>query len=171
MRTKPATRQPCKPSITILDLMTDPHLLGWAFQGESWSVWRVFLAALFALPMTKAEAEIYLRHTDRHYQNDLAAAVTYAVLVCGRRSGKSRILALIGIFIAVFCDWRPYIAPGAASAAPGEGCSASGAARLRLYSRKHGLRRDRRRDARRSLCGRRRRRVHNICHREHRRPC
>jgi hypothetical protein len=60
---------------------------------------------------------------------------------------------------------------GAASAAPAERYSASGAARLRLYSRKHGLRRDRRRDARGSLCGRRRRRVHNICLREHRRPC
>ena len=60
---------------------------------------------------------------------------------------------------------------GAASAAPAEHYSASGAARLRLYSRKHGLRRDRRRDARKSLCGRKRRRVHNICLREHRRPC
>ena len=109
---KPSKRAPKPASVSILDFMSDANLLGWAFQGPSWAIWRVFLAALFGLPLTKAEQEIYLRHTGRHYVNDLAAAVTYAVLICGRRSGKSRILALTGIFLAVFVDWRKYIAAG-----------------------------------------------------------
>jgi hypothetical protein len=32
--------------------------------------------------------------------------------VCGRRSGKSRILGLIAVYLATFIDWRPYLAPG-----------------------------------------------------------
>jgi hypothetical protein len=35
-----------------------------------------------------------------------------AWLVCGRRAGKSFILACIAIFIACFRDWRPHLGPG-----------------------------------------------------------
>jgi hypothetical protein len=37
---------------------------------------------------------------------------TEAWLICGRRAGKSFILALTACFLAVFKDWRPYPAPG-----------------------------------------------------------
>jgi len=33
-------------------------------------------------------------------------------LVCGRRSGKSRISAFVAVFLACFVNWRPYLAPG-----------------------------------------------------------
>ena len=33
-------------------------------------------------------------------------------LVCGRRAGKSFILALVAVFLACFCDWSPYLSPG-----------------------------------------------------------
>ena len=109
---KPATRAPKRPSISILDLMTDENLLGSFFTGPSWSVWRVFFAAMFALPMTKAEREVYRQFTQREYRNDVAAQVNYAVLVCGRRSGKSRILALVAIYLAIFCSCAEYLAVG-----------------------------------------------------------
>jgi hypothetical protein len=32
--------------------------------------------------------------------------------VCGRRGGKSRILALIAVYLACFRDYRPFLAPG-----------------------------------------------------------
>jgi hypothetical protein len=35
-----------------------------------------------------------------------------AWLVCGRRAGKSFILALIAAYLAIFEDWRPYLSPG-----------------------------------------------------------
>src|SRR5262249_27265843 len=35
-----------------------------------------------------------------------------AWLICGRRSGKSRILATVAVFLACFKDWRPYLGPG-----------------------------------------------------------
>jgi hypothetical protein len=31
---------------------------------------------------------------------------------CGRRAGKSFILALIAVFLACFVDWQPYLVPG-----------------------------------------------------------
>jgi phage terminase large subunit-like protein len=37
---------------------------------------------------------------------------TEAALCVGRRGGKSRILALIAVYLATFRDYRPYLAPG-----------------------------------------------------------
>ena len=33
-------------------------------------------------------------------------------LICGRRSGKSFIASLIATYLAAFCDYSPYLAPG-----------------------------------------------------------
>jgi hypothetical protein len=35
-----------------------------------------------------------------------------AWLICGRRAGKSFILALVAVFLSVFRDWSPHLAPG-----------------------------------------------------------
>ena len=35
-----------------------------------------------------------------------------AWLVCGRRSGKSFVMALLGVFLACFRDYRPFLGPG-----------------------------------------------------------
>ncbi len=35
-----------------------------------------------------------------------------AALVVGRRGGKSRVLALIAVYLACFRDYAPYLAPG-----------------------------------------------------------
>jgi hypothetical protein len=38
--------------------------------------------------------------------------MAYAWLICGRRAGKSFILALIAVYLAIFRDWSEYLAPG-----------------------------------------------------------
>ena len=35
-----------------------------------------------------------------------------AYLICGRRAGKSAILAVTAVFLAIARDYRPYLAPG-----------------------------------------------------------
>ena len=40
--------------MNILDAMRDPKVFGPLFKGPTWVVWRVFLAALFALPLTRS---------------------------------------------------------------------------------------------------------------------
>ena len=95
---------------TILDATRDQALFGPWFQGKSWDAWKVFLAALFGLPIHKAAQEIYRQHTRRTSVPELPAKEAW--LVVGRRGGKSIIAALVAVFLACFRDYRPVLAPG-----------------------------------------------------------
>jgi hypothetical protein len=87
--------------VTILEAMQLPALFGAFFRdAESWAPWRAFLAALFGLPMTASELEIYRRHTGRERRPDGPAREGW--VVAGRRAGKSLIAALVAIFVACF---------------------------------------------------------------------
>ena len=101
------------PAITILDVMEDPALFAALFVGTSWRPWKAFLAALFALPMDEVSLALYQHHTGRTSPPLLAFAE--AVVIAGRRGGKSRILALIAVFLAAFFDYRDKLAPGEAA--------------------------------------------------------
>jgi hypothetical protein len=70
----------------------------------------VFLAALFALPMSAAQLELYRKYTGR--STPPTEPLHEAWLICGRRAGKSFVLAVIAVFLACFKDWRPYLGPG-----------------------------------------------------------
>jgi hypothetical protein len=96
--------------MNILVALEDPKVFGPHFRGSTWEAWRVFLAALFALPMTDDQLELYKQHTGR--TTPPTAPLNEAWLVCGRRGGKSFILATIAVFLACFTDWRPYLGPG-----------------------------------------------------------
>ena len=96
--------------MNILAALDDPALFAPHFRGDTWQPWRAFLAALFALPMDDAALALYRLHTSR---ND-APVVPFkeAALIIGRRGGKSRVLALIAVFVATFRDYAPHLAPG-----------------------------------------------------------
>src|SRR5262249_51245664 len=66
--------------------------------------------ALFGLPMTPADRVVYRQCTGRDEPPEGGARESW--LICGRRAGKSFVLALIAVFLACFCDWAPYLAPG-----------------------------------------------------------
>ena len=100
-----------KRRVSILDAIADVNLFApWFLERETWSAWVAFLAALFALPMTPEQAEIYQSCTGR--STPPTGPASEAWLVCGRRAGKSFILALIAVFLACFRDFRPYLSPG-----------------------------------------------------------
>jgi hypothetical protein len=94
----------------ITDAIRDPKVFGPFFKGSSWDAWRVFLAALYALPLTAEQLEVYRRHTGR--TDPPIEPLHEAWLVIGRRGGKSFTLATIAVFLAAFHDWRPYLGPG-----------------------------------------------------------
>ena len=96
--------------MNVLQAMDDPTMFGPHFQGDSWDAWRAFLAALHGLPMTETQFATYQRHTGR--QDVPTQAFTEAALICGRRGGKSRTLALLGTVLATQRDYRPFLAPG-----------------------------------------------------------
>jgi Terminase large subunit, T4likevirus-type, N-terminal len=97
--------------VNILDACLDAAVFGSAFrQPETWAAWRVFLSALFALPMDAEQLALYRECTGR--QEPPTERATEGWLVCGRRSGKSFTLALIAVFLACFRDWHPYLNVG-----------------------------------------------------------
>jgi hypothetical protein len=95
---------------TIIEALDDPNLFGGMFDAPSWRPWRVFLAALFALPMDDDALAVYRHHTARTAPP--AKPSRYAELVVGRRGGKSRILALVASYLACVLDHTPYLVPG-----------------------------------------------------------
>jgi hypothetical protein len=97
---------------SILDAIKDERLFGAAFKSGvgTWSAWLVFLSALFGLPLDQEQAAVWRGCTGRDALP--SKAFSEAWLVCGRRSGKSFVLALLGVFIACFRDFRPYLGPG-----------------------------------------------------------
>ncbi len=100
-----------KPPINIINATADTNLFAkWFADRETWAAWFAFLAALFALPMTDDQRAIYEQCTGRDTPpTDVASE---AWLVCGRRAGKSFILALIAVFLACFFDYRRFLQPG-----------------------------------------------------------
>jgi len=95
---------------TIIDVMTDTHLFGSWFRGESWNSWFAFLKALFGLPMSDEEQAIFTEHTGRSEAPTQPAREAW--LVVGRRGGKSLIAALVVVYLACLRDYRSYLAPG-----------------------------------------------------------
>jgi hypothetical protein len=97
--------------LTILDAIRDDKLFApWFKNKTSWASWFAFLSTLFALPMTSAELTFFRDCTGR--TNPPASPVTEAWLSCGRRAGKSFVLALTAVYLATFRNWRPYLQPG-----------------------------------------------------------
>ena len=94
--------------MNILQAIADKKVFGQHFKGPTWNAWFAFLAALFALPMTDAQLALYRKFTGRTQAPTIP--LLEAWLACGRRSGKSFILAVIAVVLAAFKDWRPYLA-------------------------------------------------------------
>ena len=92
--------------LSIIEALDTPNLLG----GPTWRAWRVFLRALFGLPMDAAELAIYQHHTGR--QTPPAQQSRYGQLVVGRRGGKSRVLGVIACYLATCLDHAPYMVAG-----------------------------------------------------------
>lgn len=96
--------------MNIIEAIQDPKLFAPWFRGSSWDAWLVFLKALFAFPMEKAEMETFSKHTGR--QTAPSASVREAWLVVGRRGGKSLTAAIVAVFLATFRDYSKVLMPG-----------------------------------------------------------
>src|SRR5262249_51293289 len=117
--------------MTLPAAMEDPKLFAdWFKPSESWATWRVLLRAIFGLPMSAADLEVFKRLTGRSAAPSQAAREAW--LVVGRRGGKSRIASLIAVFLALLS--RLFEAAG-----PRRACGRA-RARLRPPSGPHRLR-------------------------------
>jgi hypothetical protein len=96
-----------KPRISIDQAIGDRNALGAALGDdlESWRTWRVVLKAAFGEALTDDEREIFAsvagdtREPPHERVRELWA-------ICSRRSGKSRIAALVAVFCALYCKHK-----------------------------------------------------------------
>jgi hypothetical protein len=97
--------------MNIVEALFDTKLFSqWFRKPETWTAWFTFLCALFALPMTPEQLAIYQQCTGRSVEPP--APATEAWLICGRRAGKSFVLALCAVYLACFRSYREYLMPG-----------------------------------------------------------
>lgn len=96
---------------SILDAIQDQQLFApWFRDRDSWRAWFAFLSAMFALPMTNEQFATYRECTGRSDAPDEPAKEGW--LICGRRAGKSFVLALIAVYLACFRTYTQYLQPG-----------------------------------------------------------
>jgi hypothetical protein len=103
--------RPRPTGLTLLDAINDPNLFApWFKDPRTWNAWLAFIASLFGLPLSKDQLAIYGECTGRNEAPTEPA--TEGWLICGRRAGKSFVLALIAVFLACFREYREFLAPG-----------------------------------------------------------
>jgi hypothetical protein len=97
--------------MTLREALADPHLFGPHFADPSWDRWKIYLDALFAeAAPDEARQALYRECTGRTEWP--AKPSTETTLIVGRRGGKSRILALLAIWLACFTNYTPFLAAG-----------------------------------------------------------
>ena len=100
-----------KPGYTILQCGAASGVWKpWFRDPQTWTAWRTFLSVLFGLSLDDEGHALYRQCAARSTMPK--DGFTEAWLICGRRSGKSFILALIACYLAIFRDWSEYLTPG-----------------------------------------------------------
>jgi hypothetical protein len=97
--------------VNIIQAFDDELLFGKVIrEPATWTAWRAFLAALFGLPMSVEAADTFRACTSR--PTPPSNPFREAWLVCGRRAGKSYVLALCAVYLAAFKSYADRLAPG-----------------------------------------------------------
>lgn len=95
-------------TINIAQTFTDKRIFASALgDPASWRLWLTILCAAFALPLDAAQLETFAVISGG--RQPPTKIVRELWVLAGRRSGKSRIAALVAIYIALFVKHRPAI--------------------------------------------------------------
>ena len=89
--------------VTIREALSDRALLADALPGDSWAAWRILLIAIVGEALTDDERVVFAKLTGRECE-PLEMVDTF-LAVAGRRSGKSRAMAVLIVYLACLCDW------------------------------------------------------------------
>jgi hypothetical protein len=100
-----------KKLVTMRAALSDPALLGDALLGASWHSWRVLLIALCGEPLHESERAVFGRLTGGR-EREPGAMVDTFLAVAGRRSGKSRAMAVLCVYLSALCDWSDCLSLG-----------------------------------------------------------
>ena len=95
--------------MNIVETMANAELFEPWFAGSSWGAWRVALKGAYALPMTKAERNVFRAIAGRKPPKK---PVRECWFIIGRRGGKDSVASLMGTHTAAFFDRRGKLRPG-----------------------------------------------------------
>jgi len=99
------------PLCSIDAAIVDPQLLGAALGDlATWQTWRAVLKAAFGLDLTPEQSASFARVAGSRKAPAKRVRELWAII--GRRSGKSRVAALVGAYVAAFVDHSGKLAPG-----------------------------------------------------------
>ena len=98
--------------MNIIEAMENENVFKPRFKDPAtWRPWTVFLKALFGLPIEdQADLELFRRCTG--LAEPPTERIKECTAICGRRSGKSYISALVAVYLATLKDWTPYLNRG-----------------------------------------------------------
>jgi hypothetical protein len=98
--------------MNIIDAIAEPRALRQCFGDLStWRSWLTFLKVWDNIPIDDP-ADIQLFRDATGLTEQPNAEIRESVVICGRRSGKSFISAVIAVYQACFKDWTPYLNKG-----------------------------------------------------------
>jgi hypothetical protein len=99
--------------VSFAQALCDPKLLGASFTGDSWRPWHIIAKMISGEMLSAADMALVTQCTGR---TALPKRPTRLVLLCGRRSGKSRFMSALAVWMAALAaDWRKLMAPGEAA--------------------------------------------------------
>lgn len=97
--------------ISIIQAIEDKNIFASYFDDlASWKNWMIVLKALFGLKLSKPEMKVFRKCTRlRKQPKDRIREIW---IRSGRRSGKSRIIAVTAVYLGLFVDWSKHISRG-----------------------------------------------------------
>jgi hypothetical protein len=95
---------------TMRKALSDPQLLADALPGRSWSAWRVLLIAAMGESLNASERKVFQALTGRKHEP--GRMVETLLVVAGRRSGKTKAMAVLSTYLSCLCDWSEDLSLG-----------------------------------------------------------
>ena len=105
-----------KPLVTMRAALGDPDLFARVLAGESWSLWRLLLIAIVGEPLTAEERTLFETLTGRPQEAGQPLEEFWGCF--GRRSGKTRAMAVLAAYFGALCEWTDLLAPGERASLP-----------------------------------------------------
>jgi hypothetical protein len=96
--------------MTIIDALNDARLFRTDFPAATWKPWSAYLCAVFGLELDGEALDLYRQCTARQEPPQAPAREVWTLV--GRRGGKSRIAALIAVYLACFREHGRLLARG-----------------------------------------------------------
>jgi len=97
--------------VSLRQALEDPDLLAHALPGESWASWRTMLIAIVGEELTADERATFKNLTGGR-ELEPGQLIDTFLAVAGRRSGKSRAMAVLCVYLACLCDWSDVLSLG-----------------------------------------------------------